>query len=178
MRALWAAGILRATMITRLAFYITNAGGQGISDLAVDPDVPTEHNQARKVARAFHLQYVEDNLLMQVCLPMIVKNIHGTTTVLQDTFSLKKLEAFMFLFLVFLLVRTPIYCRSMRIITETSAMACKTSTCIMSQIQIACVTIFTNTSSCNVWAPRIATHSDYSLTLPNSTTMRPCSMYM
>ena len=89
LRQIWAAGVLSGTMITKLAFYISNAGGRGVSDFAVDPTVP-KTNKARTVERAFHLKLIEDNLLLQVPLPLRSKSRTGTKTVLQDTFSHKK----------------------------------------------------------------------------------------
>ena len=54
-----------------LAFKICNAGGNGVSDLACQPNAT--HNAARKVANAFGLADIESSMLLDVTVPLFCK---------------------------------------------------------------------------------------------------------
>eukprot|EP00974_Lingulodinium_polyedra_P034578 3323411-Lingulodinium_polyedra.AAC.1 len=82
LKLLWAAGKITAASLTTLAFRIKNAGGRGIDDLSQDPNFPGR-NASRKLSRAFRLEWLEENLLMQVPLPKHQKQ--RRKTVFQDS---------------------------------------------------------------------------------------------
>eukprot|EP00929_Paragymnodinium_shiwhaense_P000878 TRINITY_DN101083_c0_g1_i1.p1 TRINITY_DN101083_c0_g1~~TRINITY_DN101083_c0_g1_i1.p1 ORF type:complete len:691 (+),score=49.20 TRINITY_DN101083_c0_g1_i1:78-2150(+) len=79
MLGLYTAGTMPATSIGILCHHITEAGGAGVADMAVDPATAHAHrNAARTLSRATDLDFVEDSLLMPVVIPLHNKRKNKT----------------------------------------------------------------------------------------------------
>ena len=65
---LFASGSLSAQALTKLAWFITRAGGSGVADLARDPD-SIGRNAARHLKERLGMNDIADNFLLYAAVP-------------------------------------------------------------------------------------------------------------